>query len=288
MAKILKGSEVAKAINERTIKQTEQLKAAGVTPTLAILRVGERADDISYERGAIKRCEGTGIAVKQVVLPADVSQEDFDKALTALNEDTQVHGILMFRPLPPQLDNERARKMLSPAKDVDGCTDGSLAGVFTNTPLGFCPCTAQAAMEILDYYEIDCKGKNAVVIGRSLVVGRPAAMLLMHKNATPTICHTKTVDMPEIVRRADIVIVCAGKAESIGSEYFSEGQTVIDVGINWNEAKGKLCGDVDFDTAEALVDAITPVPGGVGAVTTAVLVSHVAEAAARSLKQTGK
>lgn len=288
MAKILKGSEVAKAINERTIKQTEQLKAAGVTPTLAILRVGERADDISYERGAIKRCEGTGIAVKQVVLPADVSQEAFDKALTALNEDTQVHGILMFRPLPPQLDNERARKMLSPAKDVDGCTDGSLAGVFTNTPLGFCPCTAQAAMEILDYYEIDCKGKNAVVIGRSLVVGRPAAMLLMHKNATPTICHTKTVDMPEIVRRADIVIVCAGKAESIGSEYFSEGQTVIDVGINWNEAKGKLCGDVDFDTAEALVDAITPVPGGVGAVTTAVLVSHVAEAAARSLKQTAK
>lgn len=288
MAKILKGSEVAKAINERTIKQTEQLKAAGITPTLAILRVGERADDISYERGAIKRCEGTGIAVKQVVLPADVSQEDFDKALTALNEDTQVHGILMFRPLPLQLDNEKARKMLSPEKDVDGCTDGSLAGVFTNTSLGFCPCTAQAAMEILDYYEIDCKGKNAVVIGRSLVVGRPAAMLLMHKNATPTICHTKTVDMPEIVRRADIVIVCAGKAESIGSEYFSEGQTVIDVGINWNEAKGKLCGDVDFDTAEALVDAITPVPGGVGAVTTAVLVSHVAEAAARSLKQTAK
>lgn len=284
MAKILKGSEVAKAINERTIRQTEKLKEAGVTPTLAILRVGERADDISYEKGAVKRCEGTGVAVKQVVLPADISQEAFDEALTALNEDPQVHGILMFRPLPSQLDNERARQMLSPAKDVDGCTDGSLAGVFTNTPLGFCPCTAQAAMEILDYYQIDCKGKNAVVIGRSLVVGRPAAMLLMHKNATPTICHTKTVDMPDIVRRADIVIVCAGKTESIGSEYFSEGQTVIDVGIGWNEAKGKLCGDVDFDTAEPLVDAITPVPGGVGAVTTAVLVSHVAEAAERSVK----
>lgn len=284
MAKILKGSEVAKAINERTIRQTEKLKEAGVTPTLAILRVGERSDDISYEKGAVKRCEGTGVAVKQVVLPADISQEAFDEALTALNEDPQVHGILMFRPLPSQLDNERARQMLSPSKDVDGCTDGSLAGVFTNTPLGFCPCTAQAAMEILDYYQIDCKGKNAVVIGRSLVVGRPAAMLLMHKNATPTICHTKTVDMPDIVRRADIVIVCAGKMESIGSEYFSEGQTVIDVGIGWNEAKGKLCGDVDFDTAEPLVDAITPVPGGVGAVTTAVLVSHVAEAAERSIK----
>ncbi len=285
MAKILKGNEVASAINERTIKQVGELKAAGVVPTLAILRVGERADDISYEKGAIKRCEGTGVAVKSVVLPADISQEDFDKELTALNEDPQVHGILMFRPLPQQLDNEKARRMLAPEKDVDGCTDGSLAGVFTNTPLGFCPCTAQAAMEILDYYNVDCKGKEAVVIGRSLVVGRPAAMLLMHKNATPTICHTKTVDMPEIVRRADIVIVCAGKMESIGAEYFVEGQTVIDVGIGWNEEKGKLCGDVDFDAVEPIVDAITPVPGGVGAVTTSVLVSHVTESALRKIQK---
>ncbi len=285
MAKILKGNEVASAINERTIKQVGELKAAGVVPTLAILRVGERADDISYEKGAIKRCEGTGVAVKSVVLPADIAQEDFDKELTALNEDPQVHGILMFRPLPQQLDNEKARRMLAPEKDVDGCTDGSLAGVFTNTPLGFCPCTAQAAMEILDYYNVDCKGKEAVVIGRSLVVGRPAAMLLMHKNATPTICHTKTVDMPEIVRRADIVIVCAGKMESIGAEYFVEGQTVIDVGIGWNEEKGKLCGDVDFDAVEPIVDAITPVPGGVGAVTTSVLVSHVTESALRKIQK---
>jgi methylenetetrahydrofolate dehydrogenase (NADP+) / methenyltetrahydrofolate cyclohydrolase len=284
MAKILKGNEVAKAINERTIREVEEAKAAGIVPTLAILRVGERDDDISYERGAIKRCSDTGVAVKSVVLPADISQADFDKELIALNEDPQVHGILMFRPLPAQLDNERARRMLAPEKDVDGCTDGSLAGVFTNTPLGFCPCTAQAAMEILDYYGIDCKGKEAVVIGRSLVVGRPAAMLLMHKNATPTICHTKTENMPEITKRADIVIVCAGKMESIGSEYFREGQTVIDVGIGWNETKGKLCGDVDFDAVEPLVDAITPVPGGVGAVTTSVLVSHVAESALRTAK----
>ena len=285
MAKILKGNEVAKAINEKTIRQAAELKEAGVTPTLAILRVGERADDISYERGAVKRCESTGVAVRQVVLPADIGQEAFDRELRALNEDPQVHGILMFRPLPQHLDNERARRMLAPQKDVDGCTDGSLAGVFTNTALGFCPCTAQAAMEILDYYQIDCKGKNAVVIGRSLVVGRPAAMLLMHKNATPTICHTKTENMPEIVRNADIVIVCAGRMESIGGSYFREGQTVIDVGIGWNEEKGKLCGDVDFDAAEPLVDAITPVPGGVGAVTTSVLVSHVTEAALRSLNE---
>ena len=284
MAKILKGSEAAKAINERTIRQVEELKAAGVVPTLAILRVGERADDISYERGAMKRCEAVGVTVRSVVLPADIAQEDFDWELTALNEDPQVHGILMFRPLPQQLDSERARRMLAPQKDVDGCTDGSLAGVFTNTQQGFCPCTAQAAMEILDHYQIECKGKNAAVIGRSLVVGRPAAMLLMHRNATPTICHTKTENLPEIVRNADLVIVCAGKMESIGSEDFRKGQTVIDVGIGWNEEKGKLCGDVDFDAVEPLVEAITPVPGGVGAVTTSVLVSHVAEAALRRLK----
>ena len=284
MAKSLKGSEVAQAINERTVRQVETLQAAGVTPTLAILRVGERPDDISYEKGAMKRCAALGVTVRQVILPADVTQEAFDRELTALNADAAVHGILMFRPLPPQLDNERARQMLAPSKDVDGCTDGSLAGVFTNTENGFCPCTAQAAMEILDYYGIDCRGKNAVVIGRSLVVGRPAAMLLMHKNATPTICHTRTRNIEEIVRRANIVIVCAGKMESVGSSYFREGQTVIDVGIGWNEVKGKLCGDVDFDAVEPLVEAITPVPGGVGAVTTSVLASHVAEAAARSLR----
>ena len=285
MARILKGNEVAKAINERTLRQVEELKHAGITPTLAILRVGERPDDISYEKGARKRCESLGVVVRQVTLAADVTQETFDRELITLNEDSAVHGILMFRPLPPQLDEERARQMLAPAKDVDGCTDGSLAGVFTNTENGFCPCTAQAAMEILNYYGIDCRGRNAVIIGRSLVVGRPAAMLLLHQHATPTICHTKTERMPEIARGADIVIVCAGKMEAIGREYFREGQTVIDVGIGWNVAKGKLCGDVDFDAVEPLVEAITPVPGGVGAVTTSVLVSHVAEAAARALRK---
>ena len=164
---------------------------------------------------------------------------------------------------------------------MDGCTDGSLAGVFTNTKLGFPPCTAQAAMEILDFYGVDCKGKRAAVIGRSLVVGRPAGMMLLHKNATPTICHTKTVDMPAIIREADIVIVCAGQKQAIGKEYFREGQVVIDVGIHFNEATGKLCGDVKFDEAEPIVAAISPVPGGVGSVTTCVLVSHVVEAAKR-------
>ena len=281
MAEIWKGKAVADALNEKMIANVTALKEKGVTPTLAILRVGERPDDISYEKGAIKRCDQVGVAVKQVLLPADVDSDTFFKTLDELNNDDAVHGILMFRPLPKHLDGEKARKALNPAKDVDGCTDGSLAGVFTNTPLGFPPCTAQAAMEILDFYGVDCKGKRAAIIGRSLVIGRPVAMMLMHKNATPTICHTRTVDMPSIIREADIVIVAAGQMETIGQEYFKPGQVVVDVGINWNEEKGKLCGDVKFDEVEPIVAAITPVPGGVGSVTTSVLVSHVVEAAKR-------
>ncbi|MDO4545660.1 MAG: bifunctional 5,10-methylenetetrahydrofolate dehydrogenase/5,10-methenyltetrahydrofolate cyclohydrolase [Bacillota bacterium] len=283
MAEILKGAAVTAALNEQMNKEVKELRAKGVKPTLAILRVGERPDDLSYEAGAMKRCASVGVEVKNVVLPMDVNSDTFFRKLKELNEDPDIHGILMFRPLPKQLDNEKARQMLDPAKDIDGCTDGSLAGVFTDTDVGFAPCTAQAAIEILDHYGIDCTGKRAAVIGRSLVVGRPVSMMLMHKNATVTTCHTKTKDMPTITRRADIIIVCAGKMESIGAEYFKEGQIVIDVGIGWNEEKGKLCGDVKFEEAESIVGAITPVPGGVGTVTTSVLVSHVVEAARRSL-----
>ena len=283
MAEVLKGMPVAKAISEELKARSEALQAKGVTPTLAIFRVGERDDDLSYERGAMKRAGQTGVAVKNVVLPADVDSEAFFQALDELNKDETVHGILMFRPLPRQLDGEKARQMLAPEKDMDGCTDGSLAGVFANAKVGFPPCTAQAAMEILKFYGIDPKGKRAAVIGRSLVIGRPVAMMLMHANATVTICHTRTVDVPSVTKEADIVIAASGQMESVGAEYLSEGQTVIDVGIGWNEAKGKLCGDVKFEEAEPVVSAITPVPGGVGSVTTAVLCKHVIEAAERTL-----
>lgn len=279
MTQLLKGAPVAAALIEKTAAIADELKKKGIIPTLAILRTGEREDDLSYERGAMKRCEQAGIAVKKVVLPEDVDSETFFAALQDLNTDPGVHGILMFRPLPRQLDGEKARALLAPLKDVDGCTDSSLAGVFTNTPLGFSPCTAQAAMEILKYYGIDPCGKKAVVIGRSLVVGRPLAMMLMHANATVTVCHTRTVDVASIAREADIVIAASGQMESIGINYLREGQIVIDVGIGWNEEKQKLCGDVKFDEVSSLVSAITPVPGGVGSVTTSVLVSHVAEAA---------
>ena len=281
MAKLLKGKDVVENLNGKLSEKVNELKTKGINPTLAILRVGEKADDLSYERGAIKRCQLVGVDVKVVALPVDVSENDFFDALDKLNNDITIHGILMFRPLPKHIDEAKARNMLSPAKDVDGSTDLSLAGVFTNTNLGFSPCTAEAALEILKYYNIPLSGKKVAVIGRSLVIGRPIAMLLMHENATVTICHTKTVDVPGITKNADIVVVASGQMESVGADYLREGQTVIDVGISWNSEKNKLCGDVKFEEAEGIVDAITPVPGGVGGVTTSILVKHVIEAAIR-------
>ena len=281
MAKLLKGKDVVENLNEKLSEKVNELKTKGINPTLAILRVGEKADDLSYERGAIKRCQLVGVDVKVVALPIDVTEEEFFDTLDKLNNDITIHGILMFRPLPKHIDEAKARNMLSPAKDVDGSTNLSLAGVFTNTNLGFSPCTAEAAMEILKYYNIPLSGKKVAVIGRSLVIGRPIAMLLMHENATVTICHTKTVDVPGITKNADIVVVASGQMESVGADYLRENQTVIDVGISWNSEKNKLCGDVKFDEVEGIVDAITPVPGGVGGVTTSILVKHVIEAAIR-------
>ncbi|MBQ5987495.1 MAG: bifunctional 5,10-methylenetetrahydrofolate dehydrogenase/5,10-methenyltetrahydrofolate cyclohydrolase [Clostridia bacterium] len=284
MAAILKGAPVAAALHEKTAAEAAALRETGIVPTLAILRVGARNDDLSYERGATKRCREVGIEVQRVALPADVDSETFFAALDGLNRDPAVHGILLLRPLPKHLDEEKARRLLRPEKDVDGCTDGSLAGVFTDTALGFPPCTAQAAMEMLRYYHVPLRGRRAVVIGRSLVVGRPVALLLLHADATVTVCHSRTPDVAAVAREADILIAASGRMESIGAAYLRPGQTVIDVGIGWNEAKQKLCGDVDFAAAEPIVDAITPVPGGVGSVTTAVLCRHVVEAAQRAAR----
>lgn len=283
MADILYGKPVADALIKRTEELVAVCRERGVDPTLAILRVGEKNDDLSYERSAMKRCALSGIATENVVLPVDVTEQEFFETLQRLNTDASVHGILMFRPLPKHLDSEKARKTLFAQKDVDGCGDLSLAGVFTNTTLGFVPCTAQAAMEILKYYDIPIAGKRAVVIGRSLVVGRPLAMLLMHENATVTICHTGTCDLKSVLQEADIIVTATGKMESFGKDHFKKGQTVIDVGIRWSDEKQKLCGDVCFDEVRDLVQAITPVPGGVGSVTTGILALHVAEAAYRSI-----
>lgn len=279
MATIFKGAEVNADLNARIIKDVEDLKARGISPKLGIVRVGERPDDLSYERGASKRAETLGVEVEKFVLPVDVSQAELLGLIGEINKNSSIHGVLLFRPLPKHLDEDVICNALAPEKDIDGITDLSNAGVFTGKALGFAPCTPAACMEILDHYGIDCKGKKTVVVGRSLVVGKPAAMMLIKKHATVTVCHTRTVDMPAVCREADILIVAAGKAGVVNADYVRPGQVVIDVGINWNEEKQKLCGDVDFDAVEPIVEAITPVPGGVGTVTTSVLISHVVEAA---------
>ena len=278
MAMILKGAPVVAAMNEANAARCEALKAKGITPTLAVVRVGEREDDLSYERGVMTRCGKVGVAVKQYLLPADATQEQLLDVIREINANKSIHGCLLFRPLPKQFDDRTIRAALAPEKDIDGITDSSLAGVFTNTAIGYPPCTAQACLEILKYYNIPLSGKRAVVVGRSLVVGKPAAMMLDRENATVTLCNSRTQNLPALCKEADIVVVAMGKMGFIGSDCLREGQVVVDVGIHVNE-EGKLCGDVRFAEAEPIVDAITPVPGGVGTVTTSVLVSHVVDAA---------
>lgn len=283
MAKRLLGKEVNARLNARIQADCDALKARGILPTLAIIRCGERPDDLSYERGATKRAETLGVAVEKFVLPESVSKQELLDTIDAANQNDAIHGILLFRPLPKHLksDQDEISNRVDPRKDVDGMTDLSNAGVFMGKELGFAPCTPTTCMEILDYYGIDCTGKSTVIIGRSLVVGKPAAMMLMARNATVTVCHTRTRDVAAVARQADIIISAAGKLRSLTKEFVRAGQIVVDVSINWDEEKGGIAGDAVFDEIEPIVEAITPVPGGVGAVTTSVLIGHVVEAAAR-------
>ena len=281
MAEILKGAPVAAAITEELIRRADALKAKGVEPCLAILRVGERADDLAYERGALKRCEKVGVRAVSIVLPADCTQDALLDAIARINADDAIHGSLMFRPLPKHLNEQAACEALLPCKDVDSMTAASLRTVFTGRGEGFAPCTAQSCIELLDHYGYDPAGKRVVVIGRSLVIGKPVSMMLQTRNATVTMCHTKTVNMPEICREAEILVVAAGKAGVVDETFTNSGQVVIDVGIN-AAPDGGICGDVQFAAVEPRVKAISPVPSGVGSVTTAVLCKHVIEAAERT------
>ena len=281
MAELWKGAPAAAALTEQLIPRAQALRERGIVPTLAIIRVGERPEDLSYERGAMKRCEKVGVAVRQFLLTAVSSQADLMDVIEEVNRDQSIHGCLLFRPLPRHMDEQAACAALDPAKDVDGITPGSLAAVFAGSGAGYPPCTAQACLELLDHSGYELKGKRAVVVGRSLVIGKPASMLLLGRHATVTICHTRTADLPAECRRADVLIAAAGKAGVVGASCLSPGQVVIDVGINAGE-DGSLVGDVDFAVAEPVVKAITPVPGGVGAVTTSVLARHVIEAAEKA------
>jgi methylenetetrahydrofolate dehydrogenase (NADP+)/methenyltetrahydrofolate cyclohydrolase len=283
MAKILLGKDVADQMTAQLIERLVHLREKGVEPTLAIVRVGEESDAVYYERGALKRAEKIGVRTVVHALPHDVDQDQLKAVIEKVNEDDSVHGCLLFRPLPAHLDEAEICNTLCAKKDVDGISPASMAGVFTGTGRGFAPCTAEATLAMLKHNQIPIKGARATVIGRSLVIGKPVAMMLLAEHATVTICHTRTVDLPAVTRESDLIIACAGKAEMVRGDMVAPGQTIIDVGVNETE-DGKFVGDVAFDEVEPLVANISPVPRGVGSVTTTVLMKHVIEAAERSLE----
>lgn len=283
MAKLLTGREAASALTAALQRRTAALAERGVTPKLAILRCGENESDSAYLRSAQQRAARCGVVVEVTSLPEPATREALLAAIDGVNRDASVHGCLLLRPLPAHLrDAEDALcNRLLPEKDVDGMTDASAAAVYLGRAEGFAPCTAEAVTVLLDHYGIDCAGKRAVVIGRSPVVGRPAAMLLLARNATVTVCHTRTADLPAVTREADILVTAAGAARSLTAAHVRPGQTVIDVSASWDAAKNTIVGDAD-ESAASVVDAITPVPGGVGAVTSTVLMAHVIRAAERA------
>lgn len=273
----LRGMPVVNALIEKFGGQVKELQEKGIVPKLSVVRVGERDDDIAYERGILKRFSAVNALVDVTVLPSDVTQDILEETIVKLNKDDTVHGILLFRPLPKHLSEDRIKALIEETKDVDCMGTANTSHVFAGDKNGYPPCTPQAVMEILDHYGIDLTGKKAVVVGRSLVVGKPLSMLLLKKNATVTICHTRTANLADECKKADILIACAGVAKMIAADFVSPDQIVIDVGINMLD--GKLCGDVDYDAVADHVKAITPVPGGVGTVTTSVLLKHTIQSA---------
>lgn len=284
MAELLLGLPVAQSINKELLGRVALLREAGVVPKLAIVRVGAREDDLSYERGALKRCDALGIETEVLHFEeGDVDTQTLIPQMYELNVRRDIHGVLMFRPLPAFIDQASVCEALDPAKDVDCLTSGSLFGVLAGVSRGFAPCTAEAVLEMLDFYGIALDGADVAVVGRSLVIGKPVAALLCTRNATVTMCHTHTGDLASVCRRADVIVAAAGHAKTVGLDCARDGQTIIDVGINWDDENQRLVGDVDFDAVEPVVSKISPVPRGVGSVTTAVLAKHVVEAAERTL-----
>lgn len=279
MAERLAGKAVADAMKVELAQKVTAIKAKGITPKLGIIRVGARPDDLFYEGGAKKTCESIGMEYQVFEYPADIDQAAFEKAVISVGANKEINGILMFAPLPKQLDEKKIRSLIPVEKDVDCMTIGSAAKVYTDDPTGFPPCTPTACMDILKFYNIPLKGKKAVVLGRSQVVGKPVAMLLLREHATVTICHSRTDDLPGVCAEADVLIAAVGRAKMVKANFVKPGQVIIDVGINEDpDNPGKYCGDVDYAEVEPIVAKITPVPGGVGSVTTVVLCKQTIQA----------
>ncbi|WP_042276949.1 bifunctional 5,10-methylenetetrahydrofolate dehydrogenase/5,10-methenyltetrahydrofolate cyclohydrolase [[Clostridium] dakarense] len=274
---IIKGKPVADKISENLINEVNELVKEGINPKLTIVRVGSRGDDLAYERGALKRCETIGIQTEVLELKEDITQEEYINELTKLNNDKNVHGILCFRPLPKQLNEEEIKYVISPEKDVDSFSPINTAKVMEGDTTGFPPCTPTAVVEILKHYDVNLNGAKVAVLGRSMVVGKPAAMLLLNENATVTICHSRTKDLANVTSEADVLVAAVGRAKMVKADFVKQGAVVIDVGINVDE-DGKLCGDVDTNAVVEKASMITPVPAGVGSVTTSILAKHVVKA----------
>lgn len=275
MTRILRGKDVALQIDEETKKEISKLDKE---PTLAIFKIGNKDSDSAYERGIDNKALKLGIKVIKYVYDEKIDKNVFYNEIKKANKDKNIHGILVFRPLPKDFDEEYVKNLIDIHKDIDASNDLSLANTFINKNDGFVPCTAKAVESLLDFYNIEISGKRVVVLGRSLVIGKPVAMLMLNKNATVTICHSKSENIKEICKEADILICAIGKMEMIDKSYVRSGQTIIDVGIHYNEEKGKLCGDCLFEDIENIVDNITPVPGGVGSITSSILLSNVVKA----------
>jgi methylenetetrahydrofolate dehydrogenase (NADP+)/methenyltetrahydrofolate cyclohydrolase len=275
MAERLRGKPVADAIKAELTEKVEALKGKGITPKLGIIRVGARPDDLFYEGGAKKTCEIVGMDSEVFEYPEDIDQASFEKAVTEIGAKKDINGILLFSPLPKSLDERKIRTLIPVEKDVDCLTIGGAAKVFTDDATGFPPCTPTACMEMLHFYDIPIKGKKCVVLGRSLVVGKPMAMLLLREHGTVTICHSRTENLPDVCKDADILVAAVGRAKMVTADFVKPGQVVIDVGINADpDNPGKYCGDVNYADAEPIVEKISPVPAGVGSVTTSVLCKH--------------
>lgn len=283
MTELLKGGPVAQAIRENLIEKIAMYREKGVTVRIAILRAGEREDDLAYEKRVLSNCEKLGIAVRVLAFPQDVSQKEMEDALQSVNEDPEIHGVLLFRPLPASLNENKLARMIRPAKDIDCTNPENLNKIFQGEKDGFYPCTPEAVVEILKFYQIPMEGANISVINRSMVLGKPLAMMLMGENATVTVCHSKTRELQKITETSDIVVTGVGKANYFGKTFFSGKSVVIDVGINASESG--LTGDVDFEEVKEKVKAITPVPGGVGTVTSMILLRHAVNAAERSFHE---
>ena len=278
MGEIIKGKPVGDALSEVLKGECEALVKDGIQPKLAILRVGAKPNDLSYEKGALKKCDTIGITAEVTELPEETTQEQYIEALEKLNKDSSVHGILTFRPLPKGIDEEVITNVIDPEKDVDCFSPMNTAKLMEGDKTGFPPCTPTAVVEILKHYNVPLKGANVVVLGRSMVVGKPVSMLLLGENATVTICHSKTQDLAKVCSQADVLVAGVGRARMVTSDYIKEGAVVIDVGINAKPEGGGICGDVDTDDVVGKASMVTPVPAGVGSVTTSILAKHVIKA----------